>query len=293
MLKFVRRLAVIGLLLLGLQTARAQDENFHIFLCIGQSNMEGFPGIPEEDKTGVDNRFQLLAAVDFTPGGRYNGPERKAGAWYTAIPPLCRPGTGLSPADYFGRTLVAALPANHRVGVINVAVAGAKIEVFDPNQYLAYLESTPPNDFKRNIAKAYGGNPYQHLVSLAKEAQKVGVISGILLHQGESNNNDQEWPQKVKAIYESLLKDLNLKATAVPLLAGELVNADQNGATASMNKIIADLPKTIPTAHVVSSAGCLARPDRLHFTPEGYRELGKRFGATMLPLLGYKAAAAK
>ena len=99
------------------------------------------------------------------------------------------------------------------MGVINVAVAGAKIEIFDPANYLAYLESTPPNDFKRNIARTYGGNPYQHLINLAKEAQKVGVISGILLHQGESNNNDAEWPRKVKAIYESILKDLDLKAT--------------------------------------------------------------------------------
>lgn len=60
-----------------------------------------------------------------------------------------------------------------------------------------------------------------------------------------------------------------------------------------MNKIIGDLLKTIPTAHVVSSAGCTARPDRLHFTPAGYRELGKRYAETMLPLIGYKQPEAK
>ena len=49
-----------------------------------------------------------------------------------------------------------------------------------------------------------------------------------------------------------------------------------------MNAIIAELPKSIPNAHVISSAGCKARPDRLHFTPEGYRELGKRYGEKML-----------
>jgi lysophospholipase L1-like esterase len=53
------------------------------------------------------------------------------------------------------------------------------------------------------------------------------------------------------------------------------------------------LPKTIPTAHVVSSAGCTGRPDHLHFTPEGYRELGTRYAQTMLPLLGYKTAEPK
>jgi alpha-L-fucosidase 2 len=110
---------------------------------------------------------------------------------------------------------------------------------------------------------------------------------------GESNNNDKEWPNKVKGIYESLLKDLNLKAEEVPLLAGGLVPADQKGACASMNKIIEELPETIPTAHFVSSDGCAGRPDRLHFAPAGYRELGTRYGLKMLSLLGYKVQASK
>ena len=90
-----------------------------------------------------------------------------------------------------------------------------------------------------------------------------------------------------------LAMTMGRKPEAVPLLAGEVVNADQNGACAGMNAIIAELPKTTPTAHVVSSAGCKARPDRLHFTPEGYRELGKRYGEKMLSLLGYKVAETK
>ena len=290
--KLIRLLVFAGLSLLATKTY-SQDKNFYVFLCFGQSNMEGFPGIPDQDKTAVDDRFRMLAAVDFSAGGRYSGPERKADNWYSAVPPLCRPGTGLCPADYFGRTLVANLPAHIKIGVVNVAVAGAKIEVFDKVGYQAYLSSLRPSDFKINVAKAYGGSPYQRLVDLGKLAQKSGVIKGVLLHQGESNNNDKEWPNKVKAIYESLLKDLDLNAADVPLLAGELVGADQNGACASMNKIIAELPKTIPTAHVVSSEGCVGRPDHLHFTPEGYRELGKRFGETMLPLLGFKKAEPK
>jgi alpha-L-fucosidase 2 len=125
---------------------------------------------------------------------------------------------------------------------------------------------------------------------MAKLAQKDGVIKGILLHQGESNSGDKQWPNKVKGVYEHLLKDLNLKADEVPLLAGELMGADQKGTCAGMNKIIDDLPKTIPTAHVISSKGCAGRPDHLHFTPEGYRELGARYAETMLPSLGYKVA---
>ena len=62
----------------------------------------------------------------------------------------------------------------------------------------------------KNTIAAYGGNPYQHLVDMAKLAQKDGVIKGILLHQGESNTSDKEWPRKVKGVYDNLIKDLNL-----------------------------------------------------------------------------------
>ena len=139
-----------------------------------------------------------------------------------------------------------------------------------------------------NMIKEYNGNPYHRLVEMAKLAQKDGVIKGILLHQGESNTNDSTWPGKVKAVYDDLLKDLNLNANAVPLLAGELVNADQGGRCASMNAIIAKLPQTIFDAHVISSKGCTDAADNLHFDAAGYRKLGTRYAATMLSLLGYK-----
>jgi hypothetical protein len=73
-------------------------------------------------------------------------------------------------------------------------------------------------------------------------------------------------------------------------LAGELVGAEQNGACAGMNAIIDSLPKTIPNSYVISSTGCSGRPDHLHFTPAGYRELGRRYGEKMLTLLGYQIA---
>ena len=279
-----RLLVLAGLLSFSLNVF-SQDTNRFVFLCFGQSNMEGFPGIEQEDKGSVDERFQVLAAVDFPKQGRTKG------HWYPALPPLCRPSAGLGPADYFGRTLVSNLPPHLKVGVVNVSVAGCKIELFESASYQSYASNSAP--WMKNIINTYSGKPYQHLVEMAKLAQKDGVIKGILLHQGESNTNDKEWPNKVKGIYHNLLQDLNLKAEEVPLIAGELVNADQQGACASMNRIIDNLPKTIPTAHVVSSAGCTSRPDRLHFTPAGYRELGRRYAQTMLPLLGYKAADSK
>ena len=51
----------------------AQDTNFWIFLCFGQSNMEGSLGIEEHDNSGVDDRFQVLATVDFPKQNRTKG----------------------------------------------------------------------------------------------------------------------------------------------------------------------------------------------------------------------------
>ena len=52
--------------------AEEPDPKFYVFLCLGQSNMEGFPGIEEQDKTEVE-RFQVLAAVDFPKLGPEEG----------------------------------------------------------------------------------------------------------------------------------------------------------------------------------------------------------------------------
>ena len=273
---------VLAALLLLSVSASAQDKKLYIFLSFGQSNMEGYPGIEAQDMGPIDPRFQVLAAVDFPDQ------NRERGHWYTAVPPLARPGTGIGPSDYFGRTLVAHLPADIRVGIINVSVGGCKIELFEKDHYTSYAETAP--SWMKNTIAAYGGDPYQRLVDMARLAQKDGVIKGILLHQGESNTGDREWPNKVKGVYDNLIKDLNLNPKDVPLLAGEMLGADQGGACASMNAIIDDLPKTIPNSYVISSAGCPGRPDHLHFTPAGYRLLGTRYGVRMLSLLGHPVA---
>jgi hypothetical protein len=262
----------------------AQDQKFYIFLCFGQSNMEGNARFQPEDTT-VDSRFHVMEAVDCP------NLNREKGKWYTAVPPLCRCRTGLTPADYFGRTLIENLPNDVKVGVINVAVGGCKIILFDKNNYKAYADTAPV--WMKPMIKEYDGNPYARLVEMAKLAQKDGVIKGILLHQGESNTGDTTWPGKVKEVYDNLLKDLNLDVTSVPLIAGEVVNAEQGGICASMNNIIDNLPETIPTAHIVSSKGCTVAKDHLHFDAAGYREFGKRYAAQMLPLLGYKMSEEK
>ena len=261
--------------------AKAQDKpdpNFQIYLCFGQSNMEGNAAIEDIDRTGVNPRFQAMYAVDDEKAGW------KKGQWHTAVPPQARPSTGLTPVDYFGRKMVDNLPDSIKVGTITVAVGGASIDLFDKRTYKAYLKKQP--DWMKNFASQYNGNPYARLIELAKIAKKQGVIKGILLHQGETNNGDANWPNRVKTVYNDILKDLNLKAEDVPLLVGETVQKDMGGKCWAHIAIVDDIAKTIPTAHVISSKGCPQRGDGLHFIAESYRTMGKRYANMMLALQG-------
>lgn len=256
-------------------------EQFHIYLCFGQSNMEGNATPEAMDKKDVDPRFQMLACVNF------NNPKRTMGEWYTATPPIVREGTGLGMADYFGRTMVKYLPEDIKVGVVDVAIGGTKIEGFISEEVADYIK--PEADWLKNYFKAYDNDPYKRLVDMAKIAQESGVIKGILLHQGESNNTQQDWPKKVKLIYDRLLEDLNLKAEETPLFVGEMVSKQEGGACWGHNAVIAKVPSVIPNSYVISSANCPQKGDGLHFTAQGYRIMGQRYAKAALEVMGIDA----
>lgn len=271
-------LCIACMLTLNHYDVYGQDPNFYIFLSFGQSNMEGHAPYEPEDTIG-NSRFQVMQAVDCPALQRFKG------SWYTAIPPLCRCSTGLTPTDYFGKTMLESLPENIKVGIINVSVGGCKIELFQKKTYREHIISEP--DWLQKTVKQYDGNPYGRLIEIARLAQKDGVIKGILLHQGESNVGDVKWPKKVKLVYKNLIKDLQLNSKNTPLLAGELLSKQQGGKCASMNSIISGLPKQIDNAHIISSTDCEGNIDGLHFSAAGYRKLGKRYAYKMLSILGY------
>lgn len=256
------------------------DQNFHIYICLGQSNMEGNAAIQPVDRLNVPQRFRMMATVDFKE------PERRLGEWYVASPPLVRENTGLTPMDYFGRTMLDNLPDEIRVGVVPVAVGGCRIEhlLKDYNPASVSKEA----EWFKGFMKAYDNHPYSRLIECAKKAQKEGVIKGILLHQGESNNGDKDWCMKVKRLYDDILSDLGLESGSIPLLAGEMVRKSEGGVCGDMNAIVATLPATLRTARVVSAEGLAQKGDGLHFTAHAYRVLGCRYAVEMLSVMGVK-----
>lgn len=245
--------------------AAGPDPNFHIYLTIGQSNMEGWGTVEAQDRV-THARVKVFADLSC--------PElnRVYGNWYTAQPPLNRCWAGIGPADYFGKAMADAMPAV-TIGLVPAAISGAPIEWFQKSVPLGKTEAVIPPQFT-------GGYPW--LLDMAKKAQQAGVIKGIIFHQGESNSGDPQWKFKVQEIVRDLRADLQL--ADVPFVAGEVLYADYGSCCSAHNQQINLLPGLIANAHVVS-AQTLPGVDQFHFTSASYRELGKRYASVMLPLV--------
>ena len=273
-----------SILVLGLVSCKKQPEPQKLlFLAIGQSNMVGIGDISSPEDTVVSPRFLNLAST--------NNPDRKVGEWRVAKPGNCRVTYDrpnfLSPTDYFGRTVLEHLAPIDSVAIIQVAVDGCPMRLFDKDLYKGFVDSCQMEWMKNEIA-SYDGNPYGRLITLAKQAQAQGwTIRGLLIHQGETDAYGPHWPNQVNKVYQNILTDLGLNAADVPVLCGEAVGIDQNGVCAHANPTIDRIHEYIPNAYTISSYGCKVSRDNLHFAGVGYRRLGTRYAIKWLQLNGY------
>ncbi len=263
------------------------NENLHIYICFGQSNMEGMAPIKTVDSS-VSARFQLLQS-----GANDSSNPNVKGEWRTATPPLAGYCANYSIADSFGRTLVEKTSEDITIGVIVVAVGGCDIRLFDKDLYTEHLNTYNEPWFVDKI-KWYENNPYKHIIDLAKIAKQDGVIKGILIHQGETNTATPEteqdkWLGYVDKIYNNMLADLELDAKEVPLLVGEVVCSELQGICGGMNTTINKLPNIIKSGHVISAKDCNPQDDNIHFNREGVDLLGSRYAEKIFELQYSKA----
>lgn len=257
----------LGLALFWKSNAFSQpDTSFHIYLMFGQSNMEGAGTIEAQDRI-VNPRVWALQDLDCPNLGR------SYGNWYPAAPPLNRCWSGLGPGDSFGKMLGEKAPDHVTIGLVNASVSGCNIFI--------YKKGCP--DGLDPISQGIPFNcGYSWLLDLANKALEVGVIKGIIFHQGETNNTDPQWKYTVQQIMADLKSDLDLGD--IPFLAGELLYSEFNSCCSAHNVEINKLPGIIPNAHVISATG-LPGVDYAHFTSASYRTLGQRYAAKMLYLV--------
>ncbi len=240
----------------------APNENFKVFLCFGQSNMSGGAGVgPDAESQKSNPRIKVLAFANCS------NPQRTANEWADAFEPMhCGDGvSAMGPSYEFAKALIDSLPATDTIGLIPCGLWGVSIEMFMKGK----------SNTSGNKPSMIGNNAWDWMVTKCKKAVERGVFSGIILHQGEANSGQQDWPNKVKSIYDGLKSELNLTRD-VPLVAGELLNS-------SHNSIVAKIPQTLPYGYVASSSGLSGGGTypSLHFNQDGYRKMGQRMAVQM------------
>lgn len=258
------------------------DPNFHIYLLFGQSNMAGggaSSNIISQD-CDTNSRVKVLAFCDCNSltsvcGNKYPG-KRTKDTWYTAFPPLHICSEGVSPGDWFAKTMLDSIRSDIKIGLIPCALSGQALKVFTKGgsnfNIPTWAHPTLGNS-----------SPYAWMVQRCKIAQQSGVIKGILFHQGESGSGAGSWVDMAKQIFNDLKADLGLDSKT-PVIVGEL-RQSAGSCCASFNTNIQTLANTYPYCGLASSAGLPSNGvDPYHFNSAGMRELGKRYAQAFLKL---------
>lgn len=268
-------------LMLPLVAEAAPDPNFHIYLLLGQSNMQGAAPLPAQEI--FHPRVQVLQSQ--------NCAEVSVGygEWREHFQPLVRcntnNGNGLGPGDTFSVTMAEAAGEAVTIGLVGGAYGGAKIEYF-LKDCATYNACTPPYGAIGGAPNSGNSGGYAWVLDLAKKAQEVGVIKGIIFHHGESNSGEQTWLPRVNQYISDLRTDLGLDPAEVPFIAGEL---PYTGCCASShNPLVRQIPDVVENGHWVPADGGLGdRGDQLHWNAEAVIEMGKRYAAKMLEVGDY------
>lgn len=237
-------------------STKADKDNFHIFILMGQSNMSGYGHLEKGDSIPVPNVFKIPTL--------YNGPMQ----WEAAAHPLHnrlksdRFGLGLPFAEKYLKNNKGV-----SVGLIPVAYGGANIQ---------------------KLGK--GSKVYDDFLEKIAFAKKRGVIKGLLWHQGESDTVDEEKANNYEAMLTQLINDVRNDAgdENLPVVVGNLAEfygtspehnvPDRLKRINKVRQALKDLPKKISNVGFVETAGCTSIDSHyVHFDRKSYIILGNRY----------------
>jgi hypothetical protein len=120
------------------------DPDFHCYLLFGQSNMAGGgagvsiggsgAGTLIDEDCDTSSRVKVLAFCNCSAGSgaactQYSK-ARTADEWYTVYPALHSCDEGISPGDYFAKTLLDSVRDDITIGLIPCALSGQALNVF-------------------------------------------------------------------------------------------------------------------------------------------------------------------
>lgn len=254
--------------------------------------MQGAAHVPADPP--YHERVQVLQSENCPNDGHGHG----YGEWREMFAPIvmCQEGTrplpgggeapiGLGPADSFAVAMAEASGPNVTIGIVGAAHGDTSI-----TQHLPGCTSNCLPSWGNNINGApvvNGTTPlFEWVVDLARKAQEVGEIKGIIFHQGENDAGNQSWPNNVNMYATALRAELGLDPAEVPFIVGELPYT--GGSANSHNPLVMMIPSIVENGHYVSAGpmedGTVLgdRGDGIHWSTESVIEMGKRYAAKML-----------
>lgn len=233
------------------------NEQFDLYLLMGQSNMAGRSIVEAQDTVTDPNVFML----------------NKSGEWVPAKSPIHfdKPAAGTGLGLTFGKIMAAE--SRHKIGLVPCAVGGTNISRWMPG---AYDNST-------------NTHPYDDAIKRIKIAMQQGKVKGILWHQGEGDGSLKRsiyYEQRFDSLMMNLQKDLGIDVQTTPVVVGELGRffVMKRADAGRLNEILHTIAAKHRNMAIVSSEGLTHIGDSTHFDAASQRELGKRYAEKMIIL---------
>ncbi|MCF2949483.1 sialate O-acetylesterase [Paraglaciecola aquimarina] len=223
------------------------EQDLHIYLLIGQSNMAGRAPILAEQYNVIENTLLFDSEGEWqlatNPLNRYSSIRKDMS--------MQKLGIGYAFAITMSQNL---FKTSHKtqLGLVVNAKGGTSITKWQP-----------------------GHKFYEEAIKRAKLAQQTGTLKGILWHQGETDFEDKDYLPKLIDLVNNLRRDL--AQPNLPFVAGQIYK------TPSINEQIAQLPKKVPFTEVVMAEN-LSAMDRWHFDNPSINKLGSGYAQAMLKL---------
>jgi hypothetical protein len=259
-------------------------EKLHLYLLIGQSNMQG-AGSPYSASLDAP----VARVVKF---GSRNGMENTFVRGGHNLALLETTNNGIGMGIEFGKSLLAAQSDPEVViGLVNHAIGSSAIQWWAPGVR---------NNKQVNPVTGQNYYLYDEAVQRTKAAEDYGVLKGVLWHQGEYNCGTNTDPDSDPDGYAARLQGLvsNLRNSfgnpGLPFVCGKFVPATwvyadgSPGAftglpfRATVEAALSDLPNRRSNTFCVDNDGLRGRSDQLiHFDSYSQRLLGQRYAAAI------------
>ncbi len=232
-------------------------ENFHIYLFIGQSNMNGRDSVPNSERIVLEDVYLLNKdgmweyAQPYPYGTKYS--DYQGYNRYSTVDEDTK--NGLNSASSFARGITSNISDDIGIGIISNARGGTSIDAWQ---------------------KGSGENLYEEAVRRTREAiVNGGTLKGILWLQGESCAKKDGYLDKLNDMVTNMRADLGV-GEEVPFIASEIIQTRPEG-----NVNIRKIAEKIKNSDYVSSSGTNTI-DGLHYDAESQKLIGLRYAEKIL-----------